>query len=65
MTGRAPFVYVRDGETFTVGADGIRYVDVDGEVRIDRRTPVPDDVIASTIVDLVAAGWRMTTTDDA
>lgn len=49
--------YTRNGETFTIGTDGLTITDADGDIMLDRVTPVPADVIASTVIDLTLAGW--------
>lgn len=49
--------YTRNGETFTVGTDGLTLTDADGDTLIDRITPLPADVVAATVIDLVLAGW--------
>lgn len=51
------FSYTRDGETFTIGDKGFSLIDADGTVQMERTIDMPADVIVSTILDLILAGW--------
>jgi len=50
--------YTRDGEIFTVGPDGLTLIDANGKIVIDRVTPLPADVVVTTVLDLTLAGWK-------
>lgn len=51
--------YTRNGETFTIGTDGLTIIDADGDITLDRVTAVPADVVASAVINLTLAGWKV------
>lgn len=46
-------------ESFSIGPQGVVYVDSYGNTAVDIHDAIPGDVIAATVVDLALAGWEL------
>jgi hypothetical protein len=55
------FTYKRGDETFVISSHGVRYYNKHGNLITPSiaSIPIPEDVIASTVIELNLAGWTL------